>query len=275
MFTEASSALARAPQSSPAAFALAVALELPTSPASLYALSALSSGKTALPEELAGWAGIVAREDILPEELAAQIQAWVRQAGQSTENRITEWAGKHSDPAPTDLRTTLLQLALHGHSEELQSAALALASHLEGQQLVNLGVPHTAREQTPLYFAFPLTLPQETTLAELRLWPRRNGNSASAEEEPLRATLRLETGKLGIVQTDLSGNTDSLSCAFSAQRTATTRLLRRHVGQLAETLATLGWGSCAIQCQTRTEFPPLWPGGEKLNTPRLQRDWRV
>ena len=99
----------------------------------------------------------------------------------------------------------------------------------------------------PFYCAVPLQFGEESTLAEMRLWPwddeQQEADGLPADAPWLRATVRVATARLGRVQADLAGTlAGNLTCRLGAERPATARLLHRHSSTLAASLAALtGW----------------------------------
>ena len=279
---EAHGDLARAPGASPQAYALAKSLELPTTPATLIALSTTLNapaqglpGSQALPERLREWLGLSLDAAAAPASLARLLEDRMRQTGRSTENRVASALKEGASPATvTDARTVLLRLARQSADPLLRAEADALASHLEGQQLLNQASvqAHGGRPDAPLYFAFPLTFGGNFSLAELRFWPQTRPEEDEAGGDPvvpLRVMVRVSPPHLGRIQADLSGWTNgALSCRLGVERAGTQRLLVRHAGTLAEALSGAGWTSCDVCWARQTEWPPLWHGGEALTSPR-------
>ena len=279
---EAHGDLARTPGASPQAYALAKSLDLPTTPAALTALSTTLNapahglpGSQALPERLREWLGLSLDAEAAPASLARLLEDRMRQTGRSTENRVSSALKEGTSPASvTDARTVLLRLTRQSTDPLLRAEADALASHLEGQQLLNQASiqAHGGRPDAPLYFAVPLTFGGNFSLAELRFWPHPHAEEAEAGEDPvlpLRVTVRVSPPHLGRIQADLSGWTrGTLSCRLGVEQAGTQRLLVRHSGALAEALGAAGWTSCEVCCTRQAEWPPLWHGGEALTYPR-------
>ena len=278
-------ALARAPGTIPQAYALALTLDLPPSPEILRALTitfgAQAGGQSpqtgALPERVMGWLGLGVEAGTAPPALARHLREWMLQTGRSTEHRLLA-AGKWGDLGLpiTDARTALLRLSLASGDPALRTEADALASHLEGQQLLNQAAVQASRGrgETSLYFAVPLGFGGEPGMAEMRLWtpnslPDGRAHSETDAETDLRVTVRVAPPRLGRVQAELSGRlSGSLTCRLGVERAASQRLLARHTGQLAETLSDAGWACCQVTCRPQPEWPPLWHGGDSLLTPR-------
>ena len=274
--------LARAPGASPQAYALAKSLSLPTTPAALAALTTTLNapsrglpGSEALPERLREWLGLSLDAEAAPASLARLLEDRMRQTGRSTENRLASALHEGTAPASvTDARTVLLRLARQSADPLLRAEADALASHLEGQQLLNQASiqAHGGRPDAPLYFAFPLTFAGSSTLAELRFWPPTPAEEEEPDADrvvPLRVTVRVSPPRLGRIQADLTGWTrGALSCRLGVERAGTQRLLVRSAGSLAEALSAAGWTSCDVCCVRQPDWPPLWHGGEALTSPR-------
>lgn len=278
-------ALAAAPGALPMAFALATANDLPTSPAALRALSVIINGIPAsksLPPEVMHWLALNLEAGADPDALSAQLHAQARQVGQSTENRILH-AMKNGDDVSfiRDQHSALLGIASTVGDRAIRSGADALASHIEGQQLLNQAAvrAHDAPANIPMYLAMPLQFPGEQTMVEMHLTPW--DDSANVDDMPddtayLHATVRLTTTRLGLMEFALSGTLEGrLSCHVTCEKPATTRLFSRQTAELSHSLASLGWPASMITCATRTEWAPLWHGGEALVTPRACVDWRV
>lgn len=277
--------LARAPGATPTAFALAKALSLPTSPAALQALSVVTGGipaKRALAADLMDWLGLSLDAEQDPEALTAQIHLMTNQIGRSTEHRLAALARQETPGGGVqDTRSILLRLAQAAGDKTIQIGADTLASHIEGQQLINHAALHAPNrpDPAPLYFALPWQLPGEQTMAEMRLWPQQeqeNGDEEPADTAYLRATVRLATTRLGRLQADLSGTAGGLlTCRLGSEKPATHRLLGRHSTTLAASLKDMGWRECAVSCALQTDWTPLWHGGQALATPRARVDHRA
>ena len=283
---EAHTALARAPGAAVQAYALALTLELTASPGILRALTtaleAQAGGKTpltgALPEQVMGWLGLGLEAGTAPPALARHLREWMLQTGRSTEHRLLA-AGKWGDLGLpiTDARTALLRLSLASADPEMRLEADALASHLEGQQLLNQASVSASHHhtKTPLYFAVPLGFGGEPGMAEMRLWTPNSlpDGEEAAETDTLRVTVRVAPPRLGRVQAEISGRiAGSLFCRLGAEKASTLRLLTRHTGQLAETLSAAGWTECEVLCRRQYEWPPLWHGGDALLAKRTSVD---
>ena len=157
------SALARSPGAVPQAYTLALTLDLPASPEILMALTTTlesqAGGRSpqtgALPEKVMGWLGLGVDAGTAPPALARHLREWMLQTGRSTEHRLLA-AGKWGDLGLpiTDARTALLRLALASTDPAMRTESDAMASHLEGQQLLNQAAvnAHQRGAETPLYF---------------------------------------------------------------------------------------------------------------------------
>ena len=279
-------ALARAPGAAAQAYTLALTLELPTSPGILAALTttleAQAGGKSpltgALPEQVMGWLGLGVEAGTAPPALARHLHEWMLQTGRSTEHRLLA-AGKWGDLGLpiTDARTALLRLALASGDPAMRTEADALASHLEGQQLLNQAAVnvHQTRPGTPLYFAVPLGFGGQPSMAEMRFWMPKTpkGGETDPESDVLRVTVRVAPPRLGRIQAELTGRlAGNLVCRLGVEKSSSQRLLSRHTSLLAETLTTAGWTSCEVLCRNQSEWPPLWHGGDALLTPRASVD---
>ena len=286
---EAHTDLARAPGASAQSYVVAKALALPTSPDALRALTAVLNapgdhpGQSALPEQVRMWLGLGVEAATEPEAQARHLREMMLQVGRSTENRVLAVIdGKESLPV-ADLRTALLRLASSSGDRALRGQADGLASLLEGQQLLNQAAltAQAGHAETPLYFALPLIFDGLPTVAEMRLWQPERDVGAEADDNAedgtaLRVTVRLSPPRLGRVQADLTGRlAGSLTCRLGAEKPAAARLLARHSEALAEAFAKSGWPSCEVLCRPQSEWPPLWPGGEILTTPRACVDRHV
>ena len=287
----ANGALARAPGASPLAYALARAWSLPTTPAALRALTTVTGENTqaapqnAMPPELMSWLGLAAEAGMEPEALAGHLFVMAQGMGRSTENRVAaQLTGRTPDLGTVqDTRTTLLRLADGSADKIIRRGADALAAHIEGQQLVNQAARRDlmAADSVPFYCAVPLQFGEEATLAEMRLWSW-DDDTVDTEDLPadtpwLRATVRLATARLGRVQADLAGTlAGQLTCRLGAEKPATARLLHRHAGTLAASLAALaGWRGSDVHCHVQSDWTPLWHGGDTMTGPRPCVDWRA
>ncbi len=283
---EAHVALARAPEASPRAYALARAWGLPVTPAALNALTAATGDaavppERALPPELMSWLGLTADAALEPEALAGHLYLMAQGAGRSTESRLAAHLDR-GNPAPAvvqDARTALLRLAQGSADRNLRRGADALAAHIEGQQLINQ-VTRQDRDAPPFYLAVPVLMNGQATLAEMLLgaWDDEQETEGMPPETPwLRATVRLATARLGRIQAALVGTLDGrLCCELGAERPATVRLMQRHMGTLTTSLAETGdWQVGPVTCRVQTVWPPLWHGGDALDAPRACVDWRA
>lgn len=284
VIAEAHVALARTPGASPLAFALAQALKLPTTPDVLRALSTVTGGipaRRAMPQDVMDWLTLALDAGMDSEALAAQLNLMVNQRGRSTERRLAD-APEDARADINDTRSMLLRLAQSAGDRQVGIGADTLASHIEGQQLINLAAQreHSGPDTPPLYFALPLQFPAEQTMLELRLWNREEDPDdewAEPEDGPsVRATVRVATTRLGRVQAELVGLlSGALECRLGAELPATVRLLQRSGEKLAASLMGLGWRHCRVTCQAQTEWKPLWHGGEALTAPRARVDWKI
>lgn len=279
--TEAHTSLAHAPGASETSYALAKSLELPTTPDILRALSTVTGGipaRRALPPEITEWLTLALDAGMEPESLAAHLHQMLSQRGRSVENRLL--AAGNQEPAFQDVRTLLLRLAHSAGDRQTRQGADTLAAHIEGQQLINLAAQqgHSPADQIPLYFAVPLQFPAEQTMLEVRLSCRDEEDLPEDGEDQtyLKATLRVATTRLGRVEAQLAGTlSGDLTCRFGAEEAATVRLIQRHTSKLAAALSATGWPSCQVHCQPKTDWTPLWHGGEALTAPRARVDQRA
>jgi len=279
-------ALMRAPGATAQAYTLALKLDLPTSPGILSALTttleAQAGGRSpltgALPEQVMGWLGLGVEAGTAPPALARHLREWMLQTGRSTEHRLLA-AGKWGDLGLpiTDARTALLRLALASGDPAMRTESDALASHLEGQQLLNQAAVNANhhRSETPLYFAVPLGFGGQPSMAEMRLWMPNTppDGEPDPEADVLRVTVRVAPPRLGRVQAELTGRlTGALACRLGVEKPSSQRLLTRHTGILAAALSTAGWDACEVLCRSQSEWPPLWHGGDALLAPRSSVD---
>ena len=283
MLASANAALASAPGVSPAAYALAKSLALPTTPDALRAMDAvlnapragLPGGAAALPERVTAWLGLALEAGTPPEALARGMREMLLQVGRSTENRVLRM---QEGPLPVaDLRTALLRLAGASSDRGMRQGADGLASLLEGQQLLNQAsvTAHAHQANVPLYFALPMAFGGLPGIAETQLWLRTK-ESAGEEEEVLRVTMRVSPPKLGRVQADLTGLlSGTLSCRLGAEKASSVRLISRHTGSLATALAEAGWETNDVSCRAQTDWPPLHHGGAAFAAPRTCVDHHV
>jgi hypothetical protein len=281
---EAHLALALAPEASPRAYALALSWSLPASPAILNALTsvtreAATNPEEALPQELLSWLGLAADASADTEELAAHLFLMTQGIGKSTENRILQQKNLTGLTTVQDARSTLLRLSEGSADRVIQHGANTMATHLEGQQLINQVIRRdSARE--PFYLSIPVLLGTEASLAEMRLgvWDDEQDTAMMDPQTGwLTATVRLSTKRLGRMQITLRGTlAGRLMCRACAEKSATVRLLQRHASALALALAGSGdWQVQEIECRQQAEWPPLWHGSEAFTAPRTCIDWRA
>jgi hypothetical protein len=287
---QANAALASAPGASPAAYALAKSLSLPTTPDALRAMTAvltasttgLSGAASALPERVTAWLGLGLEAGTPPDALARGLREMLLQVGRSTEHRLLHTP--QSQMPVTDMRTALLRIAGASSDRAMRQGADGLASLLEGQQMLNQAslTAHAHQEAVPLYFALPMTFDGLPGIAETHLWLRTKKEEEDAEEgagedaEILRVTVRLTPPKLGRVQADLTGLLSGiLSCRFGAEKLSSMRLISKYTGSLAEALSAAGWETCDVTCFVQTDWPPLYHGGSAFASPRTCVDWHV
>jgi hypothetical protein len=112
-----------------------------------------------------------------PAAIAIKMQAYSRQVLRSTENRIVQALTEEGALGDIhDLRTLLLKMAMESPDAEVREGAAALASHIEGQQLINVGGQHSTNQgvtaSAMAYVAMPLVLAGQQSFVEMRLWPR-------------------------------------------------------------------------------------------------------
>jgi len=233
-----------------------------------------------LPLELLQRLGLTIDLNATPLEIAGKMRAYSLQILRSTENQIAV-AMQTNQPLGdiADARILLLRLAVESPDADIRAGAAALASHIEGQQLINAGTAQTDLLPPivpPAYIAIPFAVMGEQSLIELRLWPRDERRAMDDTDEdacPIRAVLRLTLGHLGRIQADIAGGlTDVLRCRLSAERPAVSRLLSQNAGRLAEQLAQAGWTKNEVTCRPQIDWPPLWNGGEELAVPRKRVD---
>lgn len=283
---EAHGDLARAPGAAALSYVLAKTLALPASPEVLRALTAVLDAPTdrasrgAMPEQVRMWLGLGVEAGTAPEAQARHLREMMLQIGRSTENRVLAVIEDRERLPVADLRTALLRLAHSSGDRALRAEADGLASLLEGQQLLNQAAltAHAEKPDLPLYFALPLAFDGLPTVAEARVWVpgRKTEEEADENDAILRVTLRLTPPRLGRVQADLTGRiAGSLICRLGTEKTSSARLLGRHTDLLAEAFSRAGWPSCEVACRPQTEWPPLWPGGDAVTTPRACVDRHV
>lgn len=274
---EARVALARAPGTDATAFALARFLNLSPTPAVLRALSAVTQGLPALPslpQDVMDALGLSAHAGADPEALAAELHSLVQERLRTAEHLLQTG---DADSARRHSRTDLLRLLEASDDAPVRAGADALASHLEGQFLVNVAAQEH-QPPLPLYFALPLQMPDEQAMLEMSVQPWDGEREGDADDEApyAQATFRLATARLGGVEATITGTlSGKLVCRLSAQKPSTLRLLRRGEASLAASLCALGWPRCTVSCQQAREWRPLWQGGVALSAPRPRGDWRA
>lgn len=275
-------ALAESEGATPLSYALAKSLNLPATPDILRALSAVATGiqaRRALPIDIMEWLGLAIRADEDSETLAGQISLSVNQRALSTERRLGEAIGDDADTVQ-DTRSMLLRLALAAGDKQIRTGADTLASHIEGQQLINLAAhdSNSSDRQIGYYFALPLLLPGEQSTLELNIWRREQPPSDDEDDDApsWRTAVRLATSRLGRIEAALGGTSfGALTCRIGAEKSSTVRLLLRSREKLARALTAAGWPGTQVSCQQKSEWPPLWFGGEALASPRACMDWKA
>lgn len=237
-----------------------------------------------LPVELMQKLGLTVDFNATPAEIATKMQAYSRQVLRSTESRISQALAREGALEEiSDLRTLLLRMAGSSADAEVREGAAALASHIEGQQLVNVGAQHAASQgATPnqiAYVALPLVVAGDQAFIEMRLWPEdeeRQGSWVDEEAYPVKATIRMTMSQLGRVQANLLGDLHGyLSCRLSAEKPGVLQLLLGNSARLSEMLTAAGWSKNEISSDERADWSPLWTGGEALSKPRKRIDWRA
>lgn len=285
IFSEAHAALAAAPGASSLSYALAKSWDLPSSPAILRALTAVTIGansKIKLPQNIVDWLSISLDVGMQTEELTGQLGILVKQVARSTENRLLKSTSSVAiSDTVRDVRSILLRLADVAVDQPVRRAANHLAAHIEGQQLINQASNRLVGGDQPIYFAMPANFGTETAMIELQMWPSRESDEddnflTEINESYIQATVRLTTDRLGTIQISIAGTTNRrLACDFVAERPATARLLVRHSRGLTQTLSEIGWPETRITCKTGINNTPMWFGGDAANHPRAHIDRRV
>lgn len=275
-------ALARPPKSSPLAYALAKSLNLPTTPDVLRSLTTVTGGipaKSAMPADVMDWLSLALDSGMEAEALAAQLCLMVKQRGRSTERRLTLAPENSFRDDLHDTRSLLLRLAQSAGDKQIRAGADALAAHIEGQQLINLAAQRdqTGHALPALYFALPLQFPAEQTMLELCLWNREDNDEDETDDVfEFKATLRLATSRLGRIEIELVSLVSGLlTCRLGAEHAPTVRLIQRNGEKLAAALAALGWPQSRVSSHVKSEWKPLWHGGEALTAPRARVDWKA
>jgi hypothetical protein len=282
---EANSSIAKAGNVSALSYALARLLKLPPTPSILQALNTVTGGippGRGLPPDISDWLSLALEADMEPEAMAAQLYLMVSQRGRSTEHRLT--FSPQRENGVVDARTLLMRLAQGSVDKQIRKGADTLASHIEGQQLLN-AVARRARDddtlEFPLYFALPFRLAGEQVMLELSIWPWEDEEEEeeeieSSDEAFVRAVFRLEPSRLGPLQVEICGTLrGNMRCRIAAARQATVRLLKKNSDSLAGALAMIGWPVCEVTCAFEDQWPPLWHGGKAISTPRTRVDWRA
>jgi hypothetical protein len=235
-----------------------------------------------LPLELLQRIGLTIDFNAIPLEIAAKMRNYSLQILRSTENQIAE-AMQANQPVGdiADARVILLQLAADSPDAAIRDGAAALASHFEGQQLINVGTARTSLTAPlipPAYIALPFAMMGEQSLVELRLWPRDEwqGGNANEDTDPIKATIRLTLAGMGRIQADITGRTTGqLRCCLSAEQPAVSTLLTLNARLLSDQLARAGWLQNEVTCRASTDWGPLWTGGDELSKPRKRVDWQA
>jgi hypothetical protein len=280
---EGQSLLARLPGVSPAVFALAKALDLPPTISIMKALSAVVDRATVSNRlDL----GTLDKLSLLPqpgenaEELKTYVSNLIGKLAQSTENKLLTDPDSANTLPVYDTRSALLGLSQTPSGGLTAAAANQHAAYIEGQQLLNQ-VSITKSETTaPLYFAFPISLTKREAECEIQIWSSREQQStdplAADKEEYLRATIRLDCERLGIIETCLIGMwSGRLLCSIGVSKPLSSRLIKRELPALARALGSHGWNVAPIEVAVHNHFTPLWLGGDILDNPRSRVDRRI
>jgi hypothetical protein len=275
--------LARLPGTSPSAYALSKALDLPPTPAVLQALSAVverQSDTSRLDLDTLDVLSLLPQPGLDDGPLADYITKLFEKLGQSTENKLLA-DSDNSIPTPlSDIRSSLLGLASTEGGGQISEAADRHAAFIEGQQILNQVAVQKFDNTVPLYFAFPMSLAFHAAECEVQVWSAKDKKSKDAraadQEEYLHATVRIEAERLGTIETSLTGMwSGRLLCTMYAAKAVTHRLLKRETPSLASTLAGLGWNVAPIEVVRQEHFTPLWLGGLQLDNPRQRVDRRI
>jgi len=280
---EGQSILARLPDVSPAVFALSKALDLPPTPAIMRALSGVLD-RSSMTNRLD--IGTLDLLSLLPHSghdansLSLYIRNLFDKLGQSTENKLLTDPDTANTLKVYDIRSSLLELAATNTGGQTALAADKHASYIEGQQLLNQVSVDRTESSGPLYFAFPILLASREAACEVQLWPAKDQKSRTAEdadkEEYLHATIRVDSERLGVIETTLIGFwSGRLNCTLYAAKPTTVRLLKRESSSLAKALGALGWSVAPITVVKKDRFVALWLGGELLDNPRVRVDQRI
>jgi hypothetical protein len=280
---EGQAVLAKMPGVSAGAFALAKALDFQTTTSIMKALSAVVD-RTANTNNLD-----LASLDILflvaqPKndagKLAEFIEKLLDRLGQSTENKLLTQPETANTLPVYDPRSGLLNIAQTPGGGQTALAANQYASFVEGQQLLNQASINKHDGRAPIYFAFPLAIDTKEANCELQVWSAAEQKSRDAHgadgEEYLRATVRVNAERLGVIETSFVGMwSGRLMCSIATSKQASQRLLRKESPGLARSLAAIGWSITSIDVTCRPTFHPLWLGGDLLDSPRSRVDQRI
>ena len=267
-------------------FALATAWDLPTSPAVLRALSAVTAGikpELQLPPELVGWLGLALNAETDSETLAGHLNHSLKQVTRSTEHKLLNGTPTERAGASTDVRSLLLKLAGIAVDRPTKHAASFLALHVEGQQLINQASAnnHSTDQPNPIYFAVPLQIQDQLTMVEFQMWPREeiveeDELNYLTVQNTLRAVVRVNTKRLGPIEAQITGASDcSLKCQFTSEYPATAKLIARSTQDLAAAFSSAGWAKAEVSSRVGIQEGPLWYGGQDAGGPRRHVDKRI
>jgi hypothetical protein len=281
--TEGQSILARLAGVSPAVFALAKALDLPTTPAIMKGLSAIvdrAANTNRLEMDTLDLLALLPQPDEDSTALKEFISRLIDKLGQSTENKLLTDPDSANTLSVYDARSALLGLAQTTAGGKAACAADTHAAYIEGQQLLNHVSMQKFDKIAPLYFAFPIALGMRESQCEIQVWSSQEQESTDTigadKEEYLRAIVRVEADRIGIVETCLVGMwSGRLVCTISVSKPSICRLVRRDCSILAKAMGGHGWNVAPIEIRLQDRFIPLWLGGDLLDNPRVRVDKRI
>jgi hypothetical protein len=283
---DARSTLARFPGTTPEAYALARALDIPLSASTLRALTQIVNAtvdSSPVPQAILDQLGVSLPASANSDQVVRELYQMVSRLGRSTEHTLSivpenpnsaTRALFHADPRSQ----LLLTLALNPNlSKDVTDSIRAQISHIEGQQLINQSSLTQTNTDGDLYFAFPIGLNEPQTAFTELLVRKREDEKSSANHDPeavtLQTTLRMNTPRLGKMEVKLTGNQNSrMNVGVSVEKVSTLRYIKKNANELVSGLTRLGWTIKSFDTKHQTSFEPLWHGGAQLKHPRYRID---
>ncbi len=200
------------------------------------------------------------------EALANEIASYLRDSGIFAEAKLAALLGRGSEGAletilARDLKWLMLKLrgemrensALRalltetGQLSEFQERNQTILDMITGQQIQNLRFPH----ETYLFFELPL--PEETGLEKARVefFFKRRRSGEPVDPKNVTVAIRVNTSRLGALNSLLTVVNGILSCQFSAGRDEVSDMVNARAGELKEAFEKTAFVVSDISCRTR------------------------